>query len=75
MTRVLSGVAMAAAALAAILFLPPLALRVVVSLVAALAAHEYLRIVGGSQILAAVVAIVCWLVSSGSALIWKRPPG
>ena len=45
MTRLLSGVALAAAALAAILLLPLPALRVVACLVAALAAYEYLGIV------------------------------
>ena len=45
MTRILSGVALAAAALAAILFLPVIGLRMLASLVAVLAAHEYLRIV------------------------------
>lgn len=45
MTRLLSGVALAAAALAAILFLPVIGLRLLASLVAVLAAHEYLRIV------------------------------
>ncbi len=44
MTRILSGVALAAAALAAILFLPVVGLRMLASLVAVLAAHEYLRI-------------------------------
>ncbi len=44
MTRVLSGVALAAAALAAILFLPVIGLRMLASLVAVLAAHEYLQI-------------------------------
>ena len=46
MTRLLSGVALAAAALAAILLLPLSALRVIACLVAALAAYEYLDIVG-----------------------------
>ena len=46
MTRVLSGVALAGAALAAILFLPVFALRVLACVVAALAAYEYLRIAG-----------------------------
>ena len=45
MTRLLSGVVLAAAALAAILFLPVIGLRMLASLVAVLAAHEYLRIV------------------------------
>lgn len=44
MTRLISGIALAAAALAAILFLPLGALRVVAGAVAVLAAHEYLRI-------------------------------
>ena len=47
MTRVLSGVILAAAALAAILFLPFIALRVVVCVVAGLAADEYVRITSG----------------------------
>ena len=45
MTRLLSGVALAAAALAGILFLPFSGLRVAACLVAALAAYEYLGIV------------------------------
>ena len=43
MTRVISGVLLAAAALAAILLLPFIALRVVVCLVAGLAADEYVH--------------------------------
>ena len=46
MTRLVSGVALAAAALAAILLLPIVALRVLACVVAALAAREYLEIVG-----------------------------
>lgn len=46
MTRLLTGVALAAAALAAILFLPVFALRVIACIVAALAAYEYLGIGG-----------------------------
>jgi phosphatidate cytidylyltransferase len=49
MTRVISGVALAAATLAAILFLPVPALRVVSCVVAGLAAHEYLRIAGPNR--------------------------
>ena len=49
MTRLISGVALAAAALAAILYLPVIALRVVACLMAALAAHEYLRIVHSAR--------------------------
>src|SRR5204863_8648634 len=44
MTRVISGVVLAAAALAAILFLPFPALRVIACVVAGLAADEYVRI-------------------------------
>jgi phosphatidate cytidylyltransferase len=68
MTRVLSGVALAAGALAAILFLPPLALRVVACIVAALAAFEYLRLVGSSEGHIGGVVILCWIVSSGSLM-------
>jgi phosphatidate cytidylyltransferase len=66
MTRVLSGVAMAVAALAAIVFLPPIALRVLACLVAALAAREYLKLVGAGEGHLAGVVIVCWIVSTGS---------
>lgn len=44
MTRVISGVVLAAAALAAILLLPVFALRVIACVVAAFAAYEYLRV-------------------------------
>jgi phosphatidate cytidylyltransferase len=72
MTRVLSGVVLAAAALAAILFLPPLALRILVCVVASLAAHEYLRLVGSNDGQIAMVVLVTWWVSSGSpaSLAW-----
>ncbi len=46
MTRVLSGVVLAAAALAAILYLPPIGLRILVTVVAMVAAHEYLALIG-----------------------------
>jgi phosphatidate cytidylyltransferase len=75
MTRVLSGVAMAAATLATILFLPPLGLRVVACVVAVLAAHEYLRIVRGSELLIGGVAFLCWMMSSGSVTgLYVAPP-
>ena len=70
MTRLLSGAALAAAALAAILFLPYTALRVVAILVALLAAHEYLQIVHqdrrspGAIVVLALVAVVCWRFST-----------
>jgi len=63
MVRLVSGVALAAAGLAAILFLPILALRVVASLVAALAAYEYLEI-AQTPIRAVVLAVaLCWIWS------------
>lgn len=72
MTRVLSGVALAAAALAAILFLPVIGLRILASLVAVLAAHEYLRITASALSqrrgplrsadgpILLLVALTCW---------------
>jgi phosphatidate cytidylyltransferase len=74
MTRLLSGVALAAAALAAILFLPVIGLRMLASLVAVLAAHEYLAITtpmrggelrGGplrpaNLLTVLLVALACW---------------
>jgi phosphatidate cytidylyltransferase len=63
MTRLVSGVALAAAVLVAIRFLPLLPLRVLACLVAALAAKEYLEIVD-SPIRAVVLAVaLCWVVS------------
>ena len=65
MTRVISGVVLAAAALAAILFLPFIGLRVLACVVAGLAANEYLGVTGGrpkvshGAVLIAVV-YVCW---------------
>ena len=49
MTRLISGVVLAAAAITAILFVPPIVLRLLIGLVAALAAHEYLRIAWASN--------------------------
>jgi phosphatidate cytidylyltransferase len=66
MTRLVTGVALAAAALAAILFLPVVALRALACLVAVLTAHEYLKIVHASPSLPGVgpwlllVAVTCW---------------
>jgi phosphatidate cytidylyltransferase len=75
MTRVISGVLLAAAALAAILLLPFIALRVVACLVAGLAADEYVqmmskaspergeRAAGGGRsrwIVIAAVVFTCW---------------
>ena len=70
MTRVISGVALAVAALAAILWLPVSALRVVTCAVAALAAHEYVRIAGAATglsrwLLVAAVVSASWLMAAG----------
>ncbi|MEQ1758315.1 MAG: phosphatidate cytidylyltransferase [Vicinamibacterales bacterium] len=64
MTRLVSGVALGAAALAAILFLPAMVLRVLACGVAALAAHEYLTVTQSKTSLPvlALVAAGCWLV-------------
>jgi len=70
MIRLLSGVALAAAAIAAILFLPLAALRVLACLVAVLAAREYLGIVleGTTMSSAApvliLVALTAWWVGT-----------
>jgi phosphatidate cytidylyltransferase len=68
MTRLLSGAVLAAAALAAILFLPLLGLRLLACLVAALATREYLGVVetGRAVAMAPIVLVVvmaCWWVS------------
>ena len=63
MARLISGVLLAAAAVAAILFLPTFALRLLATVVAAVAATEYLRIVNADARLFPAAAIVCWVVS------------
>jgi phosphatidate cytidylyltransferase len=63
MVRLLSGVAIAAIALGAILFLPLLGLRLFASVFAACAGYEYLRFTGFDGKLAAIVVASCWLVS------------
>jgi len=68
MTRVISGVVLAAAALAAILFLPFVALRVLVCAIAGLAANEYLRITARPHdvvrwMVIATVIYTCWLAA------------
>ena len=65
MTRVISGVMLAAVALAAILFLPFPALRVVACVVAGLAADEYVRITSPARglcrwVVVAAVVYACW---------------
>ena len=69
MTRVISGVILAAAALAAILFLPLFLLRMLAVIVAALAAHEYLTITTTDRgrlrtIVIILIAWVCWMTSA-----------
>jgi phosphatidate cytidylyltransferase len=65
MTRVVSGLVLAAAALAALLFLPVIGLRMLASLVAVLAADEYLKIAGTSRsrpLALLLVAVTCWFM-------------
>ena len=67
MVRLASGVALGVVSVAAILFLPVLALRVVACVVAARAAYEYLGLVK-TPVRAIVLAVaLCW-VSSGPEL-------
>jgi phosphatidate cytidylyltransferase len=58
MVRLASGLALAAAAIAAIRFLPVPALRVTAAIVAALAAHEYLAIAGTTSLRRQAVPLV-----------------
>lgn len=62
MTRLISGVILAAAVVAAILFLPNLGLLVLASVVAFLAGSEYRRIVGARDNVAATITLVCIIV-------------
>lgn len=64
MVRLLSGLVLAAAALAAILFLPTPALLAVACVVAFLAASEYQQIVGASRGLHVAAAVACYIVGS-----------
>ena len=66
MTRLVSGIAMAAAVLVAIRFLPLVPLRVLACLVAALAAREYLEIVESPIRAVVLVIALCWVVSDAS---------
>lgn len=68
MQRVISGVVLAAAALAAIWFLPLLALRILACVVAGLAASEYLKIAGGYQVGVVGAVVGCWVLSGGDLL-------
>ena len=65
MTRIVSGVVLAAAAVAAILFLPFLALRVLACVVAGLAAGEYVRMTTSTRgpsrwVVIGAVVYTCW---------------
>jgi phosphatidate cytidylyltransferase len=68
MIRLVSGLALAAAALAAILFLPIIGLRILACLVATLSAHEYLKIVHATRPVPrawpwlVLVAVTCWWI-------------
>src|SRR5678815_6082016 len=69
MTRVLSGIVMAAGALAAILFLPPIGLRVLVAVLAGAAAFEYMALVGvddsrGRVGFVLLAGLIAWQLSS-----------
>ncbi|MGH9237170.1 MAG: phosphatidate cytidylyltransferase [Vicinamibacterales bacterium] len=73
MTRLLSGVLLAAAALAALLFLPPVGLRLVAAIVAAIAAFEYLALIGiddrrGRAAFMFLVAYTAWALSSSGRM-------
>ena len=65
MTRLLSGAALAAAALAAILFLPLFGLRLLACLVAALAAREYLAIIHTGRPVAMAPVLLLWSSPAG----------
>ncbi len=69
MIRLVSGVILAVIALAAILFLPLFALRILATVVSALAADEYLRVTGHRRpyvhwIVVAIVMSACWWMSA-----------
>ena len=73
MTRVLSGVVLAAATLAAILFLPAPGLRLVAAVVAAVAAFEYVGLIGiddarGRPTFVLLAGFTAWQLSSGRGL-------
>lgn len=80
MTRLLSGVVLASAALAAIVWLPPLGLRALACAVAAVAAHEYLQLAGSHLRALVLVVALCWTAGADAipdaavlllmALVW-----
>ena len=72
MVRLVSGIVLAAAALAAILFLPIWALRVIAVGVAGLGAHEYLQIVGARDVPRQVVAITATMLMCAAIALQIR---
>lgn len=74
MIRLLSGVVLGAVALLSIVFLPFWALRVLATLVAILAAREYLHVAGGTAPVPvlALVAAACWLVPAWEGALALR---
>jgi phosphatidate cytidylyltransferase len=66
MVRLLSGLVLAAAALAAIVLLPSPGLLLIATAVAFLAGLEYQRVAGAFSSLAGAAALVCYLVGSSS---------
>ena len=63
MVRLASGVALAAAVVAAVLLLPVTALRVVACAVAALAGREYFEIAGVHLRAVVLVVAICWVAA------------
>jgi phosphatidate cytidylyltransferase len=66
MTRVISGAILAVVAVAAIVWLPTIALRVLACVVAALAAREYFEMTGVSIRAVVLVVALCWIVSGAA---------
>src|SRR5262245_33863453 len=66
MIRFISGAILAVVAVAAIVWLPTIALRVLACVVAALAAREYFEMTGVSIRAVVLVVALCWIVSGGA---------
>ena len=63
MSRVISGVVLAVGAVAAIVWLPNIALRVLACVVAALASYEYFEMTGTNIRAIVLVVALCWVIS------------
>ena len=74
MTRVISGVILAAAALAAILFLPIVALRALAAIVAGLAAFEYVHITRRRDERGFTLCGILVIVAVAAAAWWTAVP-